>query len=225
MASSAPEHWQFPSRMPRRPVHGRVQGQQDLCHRRRPQSQLDADDPDERLRLLDAFRCSWSGAIRGAHDRGDDRRRNGGNDHGPRRLRRDSRWRQRDLDTGEGVPHRLMQTRVRADRCPRLSALMCQTMCCGVHRVRHPRSLRRVHRLRRSRRAGPCSAMARTMTNGRTAPVARRTAGSPSVVDCRHVLRLGVAHDIRRQLLAGRRTLRSRALRLRLSLPCGLPLL
>jgi len=37
--------------------------------------------------------------------------------------------------------------------------------------------------------------------------------------------RLGVAHDIRRQLLAGRRTLRSRALRLRLSLPCGLPLL
>jgi hypothetical protein len=42
--------------------------------------------------------------------------------------------------------------------------------------------------------------------------------------------RLGVAHDIRRQLRARCRTLRSRtlcgrALRLRLSLPCGLPLL
>ena len=43
---------------------------------------------DERLRLLDAFRCSGGRAIRGADDRGDHRRRNGRNDHGPRRLRR-----------------------------------------------------------------------------------------------------------------------------------------
>ena len=90
----------------RRSVHGRLQDEQGLRHRRRPQPLLDVRVADQRLRLVDALRRAGARALPRARERRNRRRRDGRNGHRLRRLQRVPRRRQHHLVAGDRIHHR-----------------------------------------------------------------------------------------------------------------------